>query len=240
MTDFGSAVPLESNPEVFTKFGHELGLSPLLSFCDIYSLTEPDLLAMLPRPLYSVILLFPVTKEYEDLRKKESNDSTEKDSFENVLWFKQLIRNACGLYGLLHSICNLPSGLIVDQSKIWNFIEDIHKLPGVNNSNMFVEKTKMILELSRSSYQKYSQEGQTEAPNAEESVDLHFVCFTRGKDGHFYELDGRRNGPIDLGDASDALDVLDSKAVLQRVKTYMKLAGNSMEFSMMGLGPIAD
>ena len=63
-----SVVPLESNPEVFTQFAQGLGLTPSYSFHDIYSLTEPDLMAFLPRPMKAIILLFPINEVYESTK----------------------------------------------------------------------------------------------------------------------------------------------------------------------------
>ncbi|VEU22442.1 DEKNAAC103426 [Brettanomyces naardenensis] len=238
---FGAVVPLESNPEIFTDFARKLGLSPLLSFGDIYSIDDPDLVAFLPRPMNAVILLFPITKDYEQFRASEEKNGIQgSDEFGNIYWFKQLLKNACGLYGLLHAVCNLPSGLIVDQSKIGNFLQELRELPDVDNENHLIEKARMISQLFLSTYSEYSQQGQTEAPSADEDVDLHFICFTKGKNGHFFELDGRRLGPVDLGESHDSEDVLGSTIILDRIRKYMSLANNSMNFAMMGLGPVID
>ncbi len=239
-SDFGAVVPLESDPSIFTEFSRKLGLSPLLAFCDIYSITEPDLLAVLPRPLNAVILLFPVTDAYEKYRKTEDEkQQAEKNDIKDILWFKQLLKNGCGLYGLLHAICNLPKGLIVDRSKIWNFISDVKYLQGCTNYNNFEQKTRLISNLFLSTYSEYSQQGQTPAPDAEEDVNLHFICFTKGRNGHLYELDGRRTGPVDMGPSTNDCDILDSKEVIDKIKLYMSFAEgqDNMNFAMMGLGP---
>ncbi|ODV88210.1 hypothetical protein CANARDRAFT_5509 [[Candida] arabinofermentans NRRL YB-2248] len=242
--DFGSVIPLESNPEIFSDFAKKLGLSPLISFFDIYSITDPDLISFLSRPISSIILLFPITEAYEKQKSiEESTRDLEKDdNFQNIIWFKQLLRNGCGLYGLLHTLCNLPSGLIVNQSKVWEFIESLKNLKDVKNYNNYREKTEMISNLSLSLYENFSKQGQTEAPPAEADTDLHFICFTKGKNGHIFELDGRRNGPVDLGLSTGDADVLDSDIVTDRIKLYMDLAAgaNELNFAMMGLGPSFD
>ncbi|KAG7823276.1 hypothetical protein KL909_003299 [Ogataea angusta] len=165
-----SVIPLESNPEIFTQFGRKLGLSPLLSFFDVYSLTDPDLVSFLPRPVYSLILLFPVTEQYESLKETEEKgrDQEKNDKFEHIIWFKQLLRNGCGLYGLLHALCNLPEGLLVKDSPIESFVDNVRQLPNVNNSNNYDEKSKLVKELSLSLYEQFSKQGQTEAPSSEE------------------------------------------------------------------------
>jgi ubiquitin carboxyl-terminal hydrolase L3 len=100
-------IPLESNPEVFTELVHKLGVSRTLCFQDVLSLDDSELLAMVPRPAYALVLVFPTTEAYENRIKDEeslleANGGAEGD----VLFFKQTINNACGLYALLHAVCN--------------------------------------------------------------------------------------------------------------------------------------
>ena len=47
-------------------------------------------------------------------------------------------------------------------------------------------------------HHKIAAEGQTAAPGAEEPLEPHFVAFVH-KDGHLYELDGHREGPVNHG-----------------------------------------
>lgn len=229
--EVGSVIPLESNPAIFQEFAVKLGLSPLLSFNDIYSITDQELMAFIARPVYSIILLFPLSLEYETLK---NNEDSERDhsATNNVMWFKQVIRNACGLYALLHALCNLPSGLIVSQSKIYNFIEN------VKHTDNIQAQASLVNNLAQGMYNEFSKQGQTEAPSAEDSTDLHFICFTKGLDGKIYELDGRREGPHLLGNPIEG-DVIDQKIVVDRIQKYMSLAKgeNSLKFAMMGLSP---
>ena len=37
-----------------------------------------------------------------------------------------------------------------------------------------------------------------QAPSLDDKVDFHFIAFVE-KDGHLYELDGRKSGPVDCG-----------------------------------------
>jgi ubiquitin carboxyl-terminal hydrolase L3 len=102
-------IPLESNPEVFTELIHALGVSSSMSFQDVYSLDDPDLLAFIPRPVYALVLVFPCGDEYEEKVAKEEAELEAYDEAgeeEKVIFWKQTIHNACGLYALLHGICN--------------------------------------------------------------------------------------------------------------------------------------
>ena len=102
-------IPLESNPELFTRLIHKLGVSTSLAFQDVLSIDDPDLLAFIPRPVLALVLVFPTSDSYESQKTKEEAlvqpyHGSGKD--ENVIWFKQTINNACGLYGILHSVSN--------------------------------------------------------------------------------------------------------------------------------------
>lgn len=99
-------IPLESNPDVFTELAHKLGLSTSLGFQDVLSLDDPELLGFLPRPALALILVFPTTDEYERRVQDEDAKLGELQSSGDVVFFKQTINNACGLYAILHAVCN--------------------------------------------------------------------------------------------------------------------------------------
>lgn len=102
-------IPLEANPGLMTALLRELGLSPALQVHDVLSLTEPELLAFVPRPALAVLLVFPISAAYESHRLAEDALLPEYDArgpTEPVLWFRQTIKNACGVMGLLHAVGN--------------------------------------------------------------------------------------------------------------------------------------
>lgn len=88
---------------------HKLGLSQKLAFHDVFSIDEPELLAFVPRPALALLLIFPVSETYEKFRREEDSAKPEYDGSgdgEPVVWYKQTIKNACGLIGLLHGVSN--------------------------------------------------------------------------------------------------------------------------------------
>ena len=115
---------IENNPEVMTSLVHKLGLSPTLAFHDVWSIDDPEMLSFVPRPANALLLVFPVSKSYETFRMQEDADKEVyegKGADEPVIWYKQTIRNACGLIGILHAVSNgssrnlvgmLPDGLL--------------------------------------------------------------------------------------------------------------------------------
>lgn len=102
-------IPLESNPDLFTELIHKLGLPDSFCFQDVLSLDDTELLALLPRPAYALVLVFPTTEIYEKRIEGEEAKLVQWDSSvadADIIFFKQTINNACGLYALLHAICN--------------------------------------------------------------------------------------------------------------------------------------
>jgi len=106
-------LPLEANPEVLTKYARALGAPSSSSFADVYGLEE-ELLAMVPGKALALLLLFPITKTYEDkrveqqkeltkLKDEREKDDEERDSSSFPYFTRQTIGNACGTVGLLHS-----------------------------------------------------------------------------------------------------------------------------------------
>lgn len=88
---------------------HQLGLSQSVSFHDVFSIDDPDLLAFIPRPVHALLLVFPVSDSYEKFRHEEDSNRAEYTGCgpdEPVVWYRQTIGNACGLIGLLHSVSN--------------------------------------------------------------------------------------------------------------------------------------
>lgn len=102
-------IPLEANPELMTTLLHNLGLRKTLAMHDVYSLTDRDLLSFIPGPAHALLLVFPVNAAYTSHRLAEDATLPEyqgKGEGEPVVWFKQTIKNACGLMGLLHAVSN--------------------------------------------------------------------------------------------------------------------------------------
>lgn len=105
-------VPLEANPEVLSALLKRLGLSDALALHDVFSLSEPSLLAMVPRPAHALLLVFPISAAYESHRLAEDAlqaDYQGRGPDEPVVWFRQTVGNMCGLVALLHASFNGPA-----------------------------------------------------------------------------------------------------------------------------------
>jgi ubiquitin carboxyl-terminal hydrolase L3 len=72
--------------------------------------------------------------------------------------------------------------------------------------------------------------------SAEAEVEFHYICWVQSqKDGHVYELDGDRKGPIDTGFVlSEGEDLLCEKG-LGPVRKYISEADGNLNFSLLAL-----
>ncbi|CAI4044162.1 hypothetical protein N7582_003242 [Saccharomyces uvarum] len=229
-----AVVPIESNPVVFTEFAHKLGLQKDWAFFDIYSLTETELLAFVPRPVKAIVLLFPINENGNPTVDKQTSKAKSTD----VLWFKQSVKNACGLYAVLHSLSNNQS-LLEPESDLIKFLK--------SQSNSATLKTmfddaiadQFVLDVIKENTQTFST-GQSEAPEATVDINLHYITYVE-ENGEIFELDGRKlSGPISLGESDPtATDLVEQDVIRQRVASYMKSAGEKdvLNFAMLGLGP---
>lgn len=233
----------ENNPEVMSHLVHQLGLSPALGFTDVYSIDEPDLLAFVPRPSHALLLVFPVSQTYESSRLAEDSqlpEYTGRGAGEPVLWFKQTIRNACGLIGLLHAVANgEPRKHVVPGSDLDGLLREAEPLAPVPRADLLYESKAL-----ESAHADAARRGDTAAPQAEDNVDLHFVAFVKGADGRLWELDGRRKGPLERGVLGEDEDALSEKALELGVRRFLKTeaaGGNpDLRFSLVSLGAVFD
>jgi hypothetical protein len=59
----------------------KLGLSEDLAFYDVYSLTDPDLISLIPRPLYALLVILPLTPVWNESRIREDAQKEEYAGF---------------------------------------------------------------------------------------------------------------------------------------------------------------
>ncbi len=88
-----------------------------------------------------------------------------------------------------------------------------------------------------------AHQGQSDLPPTEfDDTGNHFVAFVKGTDGHLWELEGSRKGPLDRGILAENEDVLSEKALNVGVRRVMEInkgdeGGGDMRFSCIVLAP---
>jgi ubiquitin carboxyl-terminal hydrolase L3 len=194
------------------KLAHRLGLSPNLVFHDLYSLTEPSLLAMIPRPVHALLYLYPTTEASEHYFSEEQAaqcEYTGSGPDEPVLFYKQTIGHACGTIGLLHCITNgTASQHITPNSDLDTLVKATIPLKLRERADVLYNS-----EALEAAHKEAAQTGDSRAPTTDEHVGYGFSAFVKGKDGHLYELEGRRKGPVDRGVLAEDEDILSPRAL---------------------------
>jgi ubiquitin carboxyl-terminal hydrolase L3 len=211
----------ENNPEVMTKLAHNLGLSPALSFHDVYSLTDPDLLAIIPRPASAVLFTYPGTATSDAYTAKanaEQPDYHGSGPDEPVMFYHQIIGHACGLIGMLHCTTNgAARDFIEPGSDLDGLVQGAMPLK-VNERAQFLHDSDML----EKAHAAAAESGDSIVPKLGEDPDHAFIAFVKGKDGHLWELEGQRKGPVDLGPLAEDEDALSTKALELGPLAYLK------------------
>ncbi|KAJ7481811.1 ubiquitin carboxyl-terminal hydrolase [Mycena latifolia] len=239
-----SGIPLESDPEIFTDLVRALGVHSL-EFRDVLSISTEELAPggdlELPHPVYAFILVYTTTREYEaDLRAERQKARDEGRGYagcgtdEPAIWFEQTIRNACGLFAMLHAVSNLSA--TGDQ-----FIEPNSLLAALLHATIALGPTERAAALKNSEgiARVYNRAAPRGSSPLLDDVPGHYVCFVRSpKDGHIYELDGGKNGPVDHDEflAGDR-DMLSGGLKLVRDFVGTRLDSANPHFHLLALVP---
>ena len=113
---------------------------------------------------------------------------------EDVVWFKQTINNACGLYGLLHAVRNGGAGEHVQPDTVLSSI--IEKFHATVSADRFELLQTADME---SAYHRAASKGDMAAPeDPRAEVESHYTCFEKA-DGKLWELDGDLEGAVVVG-----------------------------------------
>ncbi|XP_070612657.1 ubiquitin carboxyl-terminal hydrolase isozyme L1 isoform X2 [Erythrolamprus reginae] len=184
--------PMEINPEILSR----LGVAPGWQFVDVLGLDE-DILSAVPDPACALLLLFPLTAQHENFRKKQIDELKGQEVNSDVYFVKQTASNSCGTIGLIHAIANNQDKIRFDKgSALKEFLTATAGLSPDERAKR-LENNKAIQEV----HNAVAQEGQCRAED--DKVNFHFILFA-SVGGHLYELDGRMPFPVKHGPSSQA------------------------------------
>ncbi|KIP12846.1 hypothetical protein PHLGIDRAFT_17540 [Phlebiopsis gigantea 11061_1 CR5-6] len=229
--------PLEANPVVFNEVMQGLGVASSLTFVDVLSIDDPDVLAWVPRPALALVMVCPDSPAYKAKRREldsQKGEYTGKGGEEPAIWWRQTIYNACGLYGLLHAVTNDPARRYIQKGSILDGLLERGILLAPEERALVLEGSPELEKIHTAAALK----GDTAPPEHEDDeVDGHYICFVRSqKDGHVYLLDGDRKGPLDLGIALKEGEDMLSEGALEAVRSQIRLEdGANVNFNLMAL-----
>ncbi|EAW92982.1 ubiquitin carboxyl-terminal esterase L1 (ubiquitin thiolesterase), isoform CRA_d, partial [Homo sapiens] len=181
---------LVSSPQVLSR----LGVAGQWRFVDVLGLEEESL-GSVPAPACALLLLFPLTAQHENFRKKQIEELKGQEVSPKVYFMKQTIGNSCGTIGLIHAVANNQDKLgFEDGSVLKQFLSETEKMSPEDRAKCF-EKNEAI----QAAHDAVAQEGQC---RVDDKVNFHFILFNN-VDGHLYELDGRMPFPVNHGASSE-------------------------------------
>ncbi|KAF1343808.1 hypothetical protein BDV97DRAFT_363068 [Delphinella strobiligena] len=229
-------IPLENNPDVFSHLASRLGLSRTdIVFHDVYSLDNPTLLDLVPRPVLALVLTCPA-KAYHHARDKEASMMKEYNGSGDhpIMWFKQTIRESCGLMAFLHAVFNGQSKKLIRPG---SFLDRLRKtaIP------LTVDARARLLEESpflESVYAEAARLGNTPTPEFEDDAGNHYITFVKADDGCLWELNGAMPGPVNRGPLAEDEDALSQTALSLGVRTFLKNARFDPRYSIVALSKV--
>jgi ubiquitin carboxyl-terminal hydrolase L3 len=226
-------IPLESDPRTFTELAHKLGVSDCLEFVDVLSLD--DEVDTIPGPVLALILNLPSCPAYEREKAKQPTHIDHEN--EGLVWLKQTINNACGLYAILHSVCNVPGVISKRCTYFPNLLcmkltcvepgSTLDELIKARNRAEYISNSNRIEE----SYKEAVLSSWSEAPPADE-VDHHYICIIK-KSRRLFLLDGDMRGPIHRGQLLDDEDAWTEKG-FNIIREYTESRKDGL-FSLLAL-----
>jgi len=221
--------PLEANETVMNAYISKMGVDvSKTAFVEVMGL-DPDLLAFVPRPVSGVLLLYPIKAASEEWNRVEQAkiDNEGQVVSPNVRFIKQYIGNACGTIGILHALTNARASLTVEPN---SYLDKFMTATATMTPDEIAAYLDTDTELEET-HEAAAAEGQSDVPEDPTDVNSHFVCITL-VDGCLYELDGRKQGPINHGPSTQETLLEDSLKVVQG---FMDRDPGEIGFSIVAL-----
>ena len=196
----------------------QLGVPDSFQFVDVYG-TDDELLAMVPQPVYAVLLLYPITASSEAYNEssepvREQQSAAHSAQLSDLFYMKQTVGNACGTIGVIHALANTPSATAQLDQSAWLHSFLASALP------LSAEQRAALLEQNddiEAAHQSLATEATSDVHHASND-NLHFIALVEHS-GLLVELDGRRGGPIVHGPVGEH-GLL--QAAVRVVKQYME------------------
>lgn len=142
---------------------------------------------------------------------------------------KQTIGNACGTVGIIHAVANNTDCLQLQaNSFIADFLTKANTVTPDARASLLEDDDR--IEQAHSTI-AHDQSNASMNPEQDIKTNLHFVCFVH-KDGCLYEMDGRRDFPINRGPSSADTLLYDA---IQVIKQYMAMNPTELNFGVVAL-----
>ncbi|KAH8380479.1 hypothetical protein KR009_010925 [Drosophila setifemur] len=212
---------IESDPGVFTELIREFGCEGA-QVEEIWSLDSESFKNL--EPIHGLIFLFKWAQEDEPAGKVVLDK-------ENIFFAKQVINNACATQAILSLLMNLEHEDIKLGETLTNFKEFCQCFDPYNKG-LTLSNASQIRTVHNSFARQTLFELDMKNQNKDEDV-YHFVGYMP-IGGRLYELDGLREGPIDLGEIRPEQNWIDVvRPIIE--KRMQRYSDGEIHFNLMAL-----
>jgi len=213
---------IESDPGVFTELIRGFGCTGV-QVEEIWSLDDETIARL--NPIHGIIFLFKWRSG------EEADGSIVRDSrLDDIFFAKQVINNACATQAIISILMNVAHEDLQLGENLSNFKEFSKgfdpALKGLSLSNS--DQIKQV-------HNSFARQQMFEFDNSMKDDDkdsYHFVAYLP-INGRLYELDGLKDGPVDLGAAPHDSWMSHFKPILER--RMMKYSAEEIHFNLMAV-----
>ncbi|XP_039966408.1 ubiquitin carboxyl-terminal hydrolase isozyme L5 [Bactrocera neohumeralis] len=219
----GSWCLIESDPGVFTELIREFGCEGV-QVEEIWSL-DRDLFKEL-EPIHGLIFLFKWVQDDESV-----GTVVKDDRLDNIFFAKQVINNACATQAILSILLNCNHQDINLGPTLTEFKEFSQSFDPFNKG-LTLSNAPKIRSVHNSFARQTLYELDTKNQNKDDDV-YHFIGYIP-INGRLYELDGLKEGPVDLGAVATDQNWIDVvRPIIE--KRMQKYSEGEIHFNLMAL-----
>lgn len=214
---------IESDPGVFTELIREFGVKGV-QVEEIWSF-DPESFSQI-KPVHGLIFLFK-WKDDDDMEGSVVRDSR----LDNIFFAKQVINNACATQAILSILLNCQHADVDLGKTLSNFKKFTQDFDPANRG-LALSNADVIRQVHNSFARQQMFEFDHSAAKKDDEV-YHFIGYIPIA-GRLYELDGLKDGPIDLGAVPADSDWLDlARPVIE--KRIQKYSAEEIHFNLMAI-----
>jgi len=214
---------IESDPGVFTELIKGFGVKGV-QVEELYSLDADDFESI--KPVHGLIFLF---KWFQG---DEPAGTVVQDSrLDKIFFARQVINNACATQAILSILLNCNHSDVKLGETLTSFKEFCSTFDATMKG-LTLSNSDVIKEVHNSFARQQMFEFECEKPKTDEDV-YHFIGYIP-IENRLYELDGLKDGPIDLGPISSSGDWLETvrPVIEKRIQKYQE---GEIHFNLMAI-----
>jgi len=189
----GSWCLMESDPAVFTEIIKEFGVKGL-QVEELWSLEREHFEKL--QPVHGLIFLFKWVGHSPD-GGAESGTIVSDNRLDKIFFARQVIQNACATQAIVQILMNLDTSSDLELGPVLGDFKEFTKSFDAAMKGLALSNSETI----RAVHNSFSRQQIFEFDNKSEPKDdevYHFVSYIP-VEGRLYELDGLKEGPLDLG-----------------------------------------